>query len=87
MIAFGAIVAAGPWASSSLASTAISYGHLLLLGPADPGWFNTPSRMPGALIERLFQTDPFEGSIAASSEGHHVIAAGLAHAVEQYFAS
>jgi N-acetylmuramoyl-L-alanine amidase len=55
-------------------------------GPADPGWFNTPSQMPGALIEPLFITDPFEGSIAASSEGQHTIAAGLANAVEQYFA-
>jgi len=71
---------------SAITSTAISYGHLLLLGPADPGWFNTPSQMPGALIEPLFITDPFEGSIAASYEGQHVIAAGLARAVAQYFA-
>jgi N-acetylmuramoyl-L-alanine amidase len=70
---------------SASTSKAISYGHLLLLGPADPGWFNTPSQMPGALTEPLFITDPFEGSIAASSEGQHVIAAGLANAVEQYF--
>jgi len=71
---------------SAITSRAIAYGHLLLLGPADPGWFDTPSRMPGALIEPLFITDPFEGSIAASAEGQHVIAAGLARAVEQYFA-
>jgi N-acetylmuramoyl-L-alanine amidase len=70
---------------SASTSKAISYGHLLLLGPADPGWFNTPGQMPGALIEPLFITDPFEGSIAASSEGQHVIAAGLANAVQQYF--
>jgi N-acetylmuramoyl-L-alanine amidase len=42
--------------------------------------------MPSALIEPLFITDPFEGSIAASSQGQHVIAVGLADAVEQYFA-
>jgi N-acetylmuramoyl-L-alanine amidase len=71
---------------SAISSKAVAYSHLLLLGPADPGWFTTPSRMPGALIEPLFITDPFEGSIAASSEGQHVIAAGLARAVEQYFA-
>jgi N-acetylmuramoyl-L-alanine amidase len=71
---------------SATTSRAVSYGHLLLLGPADPGWFNTPSQMPGALIEPLFITDPFEGSIAASSLGQHVIAAGLAKAVERYFA-
>jgi N-acetylmuramoyl-L-alanine amidase len=71
---------------SATTAKAISYGHLLLLGPAEPGWFNTPSQMPGVLIEPLFITDPFEGSIAASSLGQHLIAAGLAEAVEQYFA-
>jgi len=70
---------------SATTSRAISYGHLLLLGPADPGWFDTPSRMPGALIEPLFVTDPFEASIAASPQGQHVIATGLAEAVKQYF--
>jgi N-acetylmuramoyl-L-alanine amidase len=70
---------------SASSQTAISYGHLLLLGPADPGWFTTPSQMPGALIEPLFITDPFEGSIAASSFGQQVIAKGIAAAVEAYF--
>lgn len=70
---------------SAITSKAISYGHLLLLGPADPGWFDTPSQMPGALIEPLFVTDPFEASVAASSQGQHVIATGLANAVERYF--
>lgn len=70
---------------SASTAKAIAYGHLLLLGPADPGWFDTPSRMPGALIEPLFITDPFEGSIAASATGQRVIAGGLARAVGQYF--
>jgi len=70
----------------ALTGTAASYGHLLLLGPAEAGYFSTPSQMPGALIEPLFITDPFEGSIAASATGQRVIATGLAHAVEQYFA-
>jgi N-acetylmuramoyl-L-alanine amidase len=72
---------------SALTAADIAYGHLLLLGPAKPGYFSTPSQMPGALIEPLFITDPFEGSIAASNRGQQVIAAGLARAVEQYFAS
>lgn len=42
--------------------------------------------MPGALIEPLFLTDPFEASIAASTLGQQVIAAGLAAGIEQYFA-
>jgi N-acetylmuramoyl-L-alanine amidase len=69
----------------ALSDAAAGYGHLLLLGPADPGYFTTPSLMPGALIEPLFITDPFEGSIAASTTGQQTIARGLATAVEQYF--
>jgi N-acetylmuramoyl-L-alanine amidase len=67
------------------ASTGDSYGHLLLLGPAKRGWFETPSLMPGALIEPLFITDPFEGSIASSNNGQEVIASGIAEAIEQFF--
>jgi N-acetylmuramoyl-L-alanine amidase len=68
-----------------LTTVAATYRHLLLLGPADPGWFTTPSEMPGALIEPLFVSDPFEGSIAVSEAGHAAIAEGTAEAVEQYF--
>jgi len=71
---------------SAVSSQAAAYGHLLLLGPAESGYFTTPSEMPGALIEPLFITDPFEGTIAAGSLGQHVIATGLADAVERYFA-
>jgi N-acetylmuramoyl-L-alanine amidase len=70
---------------SSSSSAATAYGHLMLLGPAETGYFTTPSQMPGALIEPLFITDPFEASIAASSQGQEVIAGGIARAVEQYF--
>jgi N-acetylmuramoyl-L-alanine amidase len=70
----------------ALSYAAETYGHLLLLGPSDPGYFSTPSQMPGALIEPLFITDPFEGSIADSATGQQVIASGLASAIEQYFA-
>jgi N-acetylmuramoyl-L-alanine amidase len=70
---------------SALTAQAEAYGHLLLLGPAEAGYFTTPSQMPGALIEPLFLTDPFEGSIAASSQGQQVIASGIAQAVSQYF--
>jgi N-acetylmuramoyl-L-alanine amidase len=64
-----------------------NYGHLLLLGPGEPGYFTTPSTMPGALIEPLFITDPFEASIGASAAGQEAIASGIALAVEQYFAA
>jgi N-acetylmuramoyl-L-alanine amidase len=69
----------------ALTVSAADYGHLLLLGPGEPGYFTTPSGMPGALIEPLFITDPFEASIAESTSGQQVIAGGLAQAVEQYF--
>jgi N-acetylmuramoyl-L-alanine amidase len=69
----------------ALSANAAAYGHLLLLGPAQSGYFSTPSRMPGALIEPLFITDPFEGSVAASTAGQQAIADGLDQAVQQYF--
>jgi N-acetylmuramoyl-L-alanine amidase len=71
---------------SALGGTALAYGHLVLLGPVDSGYVSSPSRMPGALIEPLFITDPFEGSIAASADGQRVIAGALAKGIEQYFA-
>lgn len=72
--------------SSGLAAAALAYDHLLLLGPAEQGYFTTPSDMPGTVVEPLYVTDPFEGSIAASSVGQHAIATGLAYAVLGYFA-
>jgi N-acetylmuramoyl-L-alanine amidase len=41
--------------------------------------------MPGALIEPLFITNPFEASIAAGRRGQKVIAGAVAKAVERYF--
>ena len=51
---------------SAITAADQAYGHLILLGPAKAGYFTTPSRMPGALIEPLFITDPFEASLTAS---------------------
>jgi N-acetylmuramoyl-L-alanine amidase len=70
-----------------LTAAAGQYDHLLLLGPAEQGYFTTPSLMPGALIEPLFITDPFEGTIAASATGQETIARGLVQAIDQYFAT
>jgi N-acetylmuramoyl-L-alanine amidase len=69
---------------SSVGAAAESYDHLLLLGPAEAGYFSTPSQMPGALIEPLYLTDPDEGSIAASVRGQQVIAGAIAEAVAGY---
>jgi len=75
----------GDPADGGLAAESANYDHLMLLGPASPGYFSTPSQMPGAVIEPFFLTDPFEGSIAASTGGQEVVAKGVASAVEQYF--
>jgi N-acetylmuramoyl-L-alanine amidase len=76
----------GDPSSGGIAGEAASYNHLLLIGPALSGFFSTPSRMPGALIEPLYLTDPFEGSIAATRRGQEVIGRGMATAVEQFLA-
>lgn len=81
---FGSYV--GTPSEGGFAGAAASYDHLLLIGPAMAGYFSNPSEMPGAVIEPLFITDPFEGSIAASSNGQKVIARGIATAVEQFLA-
>jgi N-acetylmuramoyl-L-alanine amidase len=72
---------------SPIAADAAAYGHVLLLGPSMAGFFATPSQMPGALIEPLFVTDPFEGSLAAGTRGQQVIAGGLVTAIDGYFGS
>jgi N-acetylmuramoyl-L-alanine amidase len=73
--------------NSTLATLASQYHHIMLLGPSLAGYFTTPSQMPGALIEPLFITDAFEGSIAITTTGQQTIARGIASAVEQYFGS
>jgi N-acetylmuramoyl-L-alanine amidase len=77
---------AGDPAQGGLAAEAAAYDHLMLIGPASTGFFSTPSDMPGAVIEPLYLTDPFEGSIAASSSDQQVIAQGIARAIESYLA-
>lgn len=78
---------AGNPAAGGLAAQSAAYDHLLLLGPAAPGYFSTPSEMPGAVIEPLYITDPFEGSIASSANGQLVIGRGIATAVEEFLTS
>jgi N-acetylmuramoyl-L-alanine amidase len=79
---FGSSV--GDPSAGGLAAAAAAYNHLLLIGPAAPGFFSSPSAMPGAVIEPLYLTDPFEASIATSSPDQSVLAQGMASAVEQF---
>jgi N-acetylmuramoyl-L-alanine amidase len=76
--------AVGDPSDGGLAEEALDYNHLLLIGPAQSGYFTSPSDMPGAVIEPLYLTDPFEGSVAVSPGGQKVIAQGIATAVEQF---
>ena len=71
---------------SPLAALAASYDHLLLLGPALTGFSSAPSTMPGAVIEPLYLTDPYEGSIAVTPGDQEVIGGAVAQAVEQFLA-
>jgi N-acetylmuramoyl-L-alanine amidase len=79
---FGSSV--GDPTQGGLAAEAAAYNHLLLIGPAQAGYFNTPSQMPGAVIEPLYLTDPFEGTIADTPANQSVIAKGVADAIEAY---
>jgi N-acetylmuramoyl-L-alanine amidase len=79
---FGSSV--GDPADGGLAALAAGYDHLLLIGPPLPGYLTTPSLMPGAVIEPLYLTDPFEGSIAANPTDQQVIARAIAAAVQQF---
>ena len=54
-----------------------AYGHLVELGPAAPGWVDTPSAMPGALVEPLFLSNPEEAGMAGSAAGQQRIAQAL----------
>jgi N-acetylmuramoyl-L-alanine amidase len=71
-------------AGNSTSAADRSYGRLLLLGPAKPGYNDSPSQMPGALIEPLFISNSGEGTLAASQAGRQAIASGITNAVNQF---
>jgi N-acetylmuramoyl-L-alanine amidase len=74
----------GDRSAGGLAGEAAAYDHLLLIGPSQAGYFFTPSQMPGAVIEPLYLTDRFKGSIADSTQGQMVIGRGIASAIEKF---
>ncbi|MGH9078925.1 MAG: N-acetylmuramoyl-L-alanine amidase family protein [Acidimicrobiales bacterium] len=79
---FGSSV--GDQSAGGLAAAAAAYDHLLLIGPPATGYFSTASAMPGAVIEPLYLTDPFEAAIATNAGDQSVVAAGIAGAVRQF---
>lgn len=68
----------------TLSDRADAYGHLLLLGPAQPGWLDQATTMPGVLVEPLFLTAPAEAALATQVSGQRRIAQALASGVERY---
>lgn len=80
----------GVWTDDQLGAPTLTnsgsqYGHLIELGPALSGWVDSPSVMPGALIEPLFLTDPREARVAADPTGQQQIAAALNAGLQRYF--
>jgi N-acetylmuramoyl-L-alanine amidase len=79
----------GVWTDDQLVGPALtqtgnSYGHLIELGPAESGWVDNPSQMPGALVEPLFLTNESEARIASSPAGQQRIASALKTGLEKY---
>ncbi len=73
-------------AAPTLTPSGSAYGHLIELGPALKGWVDSPSQMPGALIEPLFLTNPDEAKYASDPAGQQRIAVGIATGLKAYFA-
>jgi N-acetylmuramoyl-L-alanine amidase len=71
-------------AAPSLTAAGSNYGHLMELGPMAAGWVNTPSQMPGALVEPLFVTDPAEAAVLNDPAGQARIAKALEAGVLKY---
>jgi len=71
----------------TLTASGQSYGHLIELGPASAGWVDNPSRMPGALVEPLFVTNPSEAQLVADPAGQQKLAAALEAGLVKYFSA
>ena len=70
----------------TLTSSGTEYGHLIELGPAEPGYVDDPSQMPGALVEPLFLTNPTDAQLASSQAGQQRMAVALKEGLEKYLA-
>jgi N-acetylmuramoyl-L-alanine amidase len=70
----------------TLTSSGSTYGHLIELGPPEPGYVDDPSKMPGVLVEPLFLTNEGEARLASRASGQQRIASALKDATEKYLA-
>jgi len=69
--------------TETLTGQGAAYGHLILLGPAQSGFVDSPTMMPGALAESLFLTNPAEADLVNSAPNR--VAQALASGLESYF--
>jgi N-acetylmuramoyl-L-alanine amidase len=80
----------GVWTDDQLAAPTLTasgslYGHLIELGPPSAGYVDSPSQMPGALVEPLFLTNAAEAKTATGASGQQRIAAALEVGLQKYF--
>ena len=68
----------------TLTTSGSLYNHLIELGPAAAGWVDSPSQMPGALVEPLFLTNPAEARLAGDPAGQQRIAVALQRGVIKF---
>ena len=81
----------GVWPDDENVGPALSpagavYGHLVVLGPPSPGYVDTPSQMPGALVEPLFLSNSADARRAADPRTQQLIAVAIEDGVRAYFA-
>ena len=91
MVAETGVTDRGVWTDdgvgTALTSSGGLYDHLVVLGPASAGWVDDPSKMPGALVEPLFLTNPAEARFANDPAGQQRIASALRTGVERYLSA
>jgi N-acetylmuramoyl-L-alanine amidase len=80
----------GVWPDDQNVGPALSpagsvYGHLIVLGPPSPGYVDTPSEMPGALVEPLFLSNRMDAQKAADPRIQEQIAVAIDAGVVAYF--
>src|SRR5438309_9845298 len=80
----------GVWTDEQLSAPTLTasggqYGHLIELGPAAAGWVESPSQMPGALIEPTSLTTSAEARVASQPAGSQKVAAALRPALQKFF--
>ena len=71
-------------AAPTLTSSGSTYGHLIVVGPKSSGCVESPTQMPGALVEPLFVTNPAEAKLAGDAIGQERIAQALEVGLVKY---